>query len=161
MKPESRPTQSDAQGPREEALVITSDFGELERVRQFIRSFCHRAGAGQPGRDRICDVELAATEVLTNIMRHAYRGRGGGDIHVRLRLEEGHRLVLTVYDWGGPFDPAQVPPPDFDGSRSGGFGLYIIGQLVDELEFSRDADGRNRTRLVMNLKTGNDPDASE
>ncbi len=147
--------------PREAELIIPSDFGQLEQVRRFIRDFCQRAGAGTLGSDRICDVELAATEVLTNIMRHAYRGEGQRDIHIRLRLEDGPRLVLTVYDWGGPFDPAQVPPPDFDGSRSGGFGLYIIGQLVDNLEFSRDPDGRNRTRLEMNLAPKNDRQASE
>ncbi len=161
MSTQNNQAAESGRGSREAELTISSDFGQLERVRAFIRDFCRRAGAGTPGDDRICDVELAATEVLTNIIRHAYRGEGRGDIHIRLRLEDGPRLVLTIYDWGGPFDPARVPPPNFDGSRSGGFGLYIIGQLVDELEFSRDPDGRNRTRLKMNLAPKNEPQASE
>ena len=147
-------TQTGGERPREEVLVIASDFGELERVREFIRDFCRRSGSRPPGRDRICDIELAATEVLTNIMRHAYRGAGDRDIHIKMRLE-GDSLVLTVHDWGRPFDPDDVLPPDFDGSRTGGFGLYIIGQLVDELEFTRDDSGRNRTRLKMNLRKKN------
>jgi anti-sigma regulatory factor (Ser/Thr protein kinase) len=147
-------TQTGGERPREEVLVITSEFRELERVREFVRGFCRRADSGSPGRDRICDIELVATEVLTNIMRHAYRGAGDRDIHIRVHLE-GDFLVLTVHDWGHPFDPDEVPPPDFDGSRTGGFGLYIVGQLVDELEFTRDESGRNRTRLKMNLRKQN------
>ncbi len=157
MTVDNKQTPSGAEQPPEEKLVITSDFGELERVREFIRGFCRREGAGSPGRDRICDIELAATEVLTNIMRHGYRGAGDRDIHIEMHLE-GDFLVLTVHDWGRPFDPEEVPPPDFDGSRPGGFGLYIIGQLVDELEFTRDQSGRNRTRLKMNLRKQNPPE---
>lgn len=138
---------------KEDELTIASDFGELERLRQFIRRFCRRAGAGPLASERLCDIELIATEVVTNIIRHAYRGADDQNIHISLRMEN-ETLILTVQDWGRPFDPGQVPPPDFDGSRSSGFGLYIINQLVDELVFSRNESGCNRTRMKIKMTSG-------
>lgn len=146
-------TQAGNKISRKDELTIASDFGELEHLRRFIRRFCRRSSTEPPASNRICDIELVATEVVTNIIRHAYRGAGDQNIHINLRMEN-ETLILTVQDWGRPFDPEQVPPPDFDGSRSGGFGLYIIDQLVDELVFSRNESGCNHTRLTINMKEG-------
>ena len=49
---------------------------------------------------------------------------------------------------GKPFDPKEARPPSFDGSRDGGFGVYLISQSVDEVCYSRDAAGRNCISLT-------------
>jgi anti-sigma B factor antagonist len=41
-----------------------------------------------------------------------------------------------------------VAPPAFDGSRQGGFGVYLIKQTVDEVHYFCDARGRCGVRLV-------------
>src|SRR5262249_60667467 len=49
------------------------------------------------------------------------------------------------------FDPAMVQPPVFDGSRDGGFGVYIIAHCVDEVRYVRDEQGENCICLMKFL----------
>ena len=44
--------------------------------------------------------------------------------------------------------PDQVAPPVFDGTREGGFGVYLIRQLVDEVHYTRDSAGLCAIHLV-------------
>ena len=57
-------------------------------------------------------------------------------------------VAITLKYHGEPFDPRAVTPPAFDGSRDGGFGVYLIARSMDEVSYDRDADGVNRIRLV-------------
>jgi anti-sigma regulatory factor (Ser/Thr protein kinase) len=98
---------------------------------------------------RIDMLEVAVTEVATNIIRHAYAGRTDEVIQIKAQMEED-KIVLLFYDWGQHgFDP-QVVPPLKDMSKmaikdlpEGGMGCYIIAQSVDEVEYSRDQKGKN------------------
>jgi anti-sigma regulatory factor (Ser/Thr protein kinase) len=58
---------------------------------------------------------------------------------------------MHIYDWGATFGPEGVAPPNFDGSRDSGFGLFIIAQSVDEVRYSCDASGRNCVSMVKIL----------
>ena len=58
---------------------------------------------------------------------------------------------MSLYDQGLGFDADEVEPPRFDGTRIGGFGLYMIRECVDEVRYSREADGRNVVRLVKRM----------
>jgi anti-sigma regulatory factor (Ser/Thr protein kinase) len=63
------------------------------------------------------------------------------------------RIVLRLHHLGDTFDPAAVSAPAFDGTRDGGFGMYIIEQSVDEVRYYRDERGRNTISLVKNRNT--------
>jgi anti-sigma regulatory factor (Ser/Thr protein kinase) len=54
---------------------------------------------------------------------------------------------------GPAFDPLSVPSPLFDGSREGGFGIYIVLRSTDDVHFGREPDGTNVTTLTF-LKSG-------
>ena len=134
----------------ESGLEITSDLGELERVRAFVRGFCGRVSPDRLAASRVDMIELAVNEAVVNIIKHACRGAPGETIRLRAGLS-ADRLVFRLYDRGRRFDPAAAPPPAFDGSRDHGFGIYIIGQVVDELEYSRGKNGENCTILTIDL----------
>jgi anti-sigma regulatory factor (Ser/Thr protein kinase) len=55
---------------------------------------------------------------------------------------------LRLHHLGGPFDPAAVPQPVFNGSQENGFGVYMISRLTDEARYLRDERGRNCVLLV-------------
>jgi anti-sigma regulatory factor (Ser/Thr protein kinase) len=59
---------------------------------------------------------------------------------------------VTLRHDGEPFDPASAPAPSFDGSREGGFGLYLIRECVDEAHYGQDEQGRCVLRLVQRRK---------
>jgi serine/threonine-protein kinase RsbW len=91
----------------------------------------------------LAEVLLALDEAVSNAIRH---GSHGGD-PVQVSVEsDGEWVEMSVRD-GGPTPqlprlPAK-PPPVYE---TGGRGLWLILQLVDEVRLQRIGDG---TRLIM------------
>jgi sigma-B regulation protein RsbU (phosphoserine phosphatase) len=126
---------------------VTSSIAELASIRRFVRQFAQTLPGGALDEERLCQLELAVTEAASNIMRHAYQGRADQRIQV-VADAYADRLVIQLLHHGLAFDPQTVRPPAFDGSREGGFGIYIIAHTVDEVRYLRDAHGENCIRLV-------------
>ena len=95
------------------------------------------------GEHVLADVLLALDEAVSNAIRH---GSQGGE-PVRVSVDsDGEWVEMSVRD-GGPTPrlprlPAEPPPA----LHTGGRGLWLILQLVDEVRLQRVADG---TRLMM------------
>jgi serine/threonine-protein kinase RsbW len=138
----------------EEILDIRSDLNELGRVREFAGDFCSRAASEFLDRSRIDLIELAVNEAVVNVIKHAYQNASDQPVRLEARRCPG-QIVFRLYDWGQPFDPAAVAPPAFDGSKDHGFGVYIIEQAADEIEYTRDENGRNCATMRINLRGGN------
>ena len=99
---------------------------------------------------RTFEVVLAVHETCTNIIEHAYRN-APGRVQVALTfLDQPHRLEIKLHDTGEPFDLAHVQPPNLDEAQTGGYGLFLIHRLMDEVAYSPER-GNNRWRLVKRL----------
>lgn len=130
---------------------VASDLSELEPIRTFVRKFCLDLPSPALGEECINQLELAVTEAASNIMKHAYHGRT--DQRIQIEVDAcADCISLRLYHCGEAFDPETVKPPVFDGSREGGFGMYIIAQSVDEVHYTRDERGRNCICLIKNRK---------
>ena len=145
--PDSAVSMPDA----ESRMTFSSDLKELSGIRQFVRNFCGTIPEVLLDEARISMIELAVTEVVTNIVRHAYSGRSDALVQVTARLYPD-RLLIEFVDKGKGFNPQEVPPPRFDGSRDGGFGIYIVSQIMDDVVYSRGKDNTNYTQLKILLK---------
>src|SRR5271166_5197537 len=130
------------------ARTFSSDLQQLPEIRAFVRDVCRRAWNLPTGDEMTARLDLAVTEAAANIMRHAYRGEQGRPIEVIVDASP-ERVCVAMYHEGECFDPAAVPPPIFDGTREGGFGLYLIAQLVDEVVHYNESERRG-IRLVKN-----------
>lgn len=98
------------------------------------------------------NLELAVQEVAVNIVKHAY-AHSAGRIQMTLCLEaQPARLTILLQDTGASFDPARVPPPKLGELQEHGFGLFLVRQLMDEVEYSYSAKG-NRWKLVKTIPT--------
>lgn len=126
----------------EKDLVIVSELKELEKVRDFACLVCSQFAPSPANEDRAFEVRLALTEAVTNIIKHAYGERPGETICLKANAGS-HSLVIRLSHTGESFDPITIPPPAFDGSRDGGFGLFIIASIMDSVEYTRDSDGSN------------------
>jgi serine/threonine-protein kinase RsbW len=96
----------------------------------------------------MADVLLALDEAVSNAIRHG--SRAGDPVEVSVDSDSGW-LEMSVRD-GGPTPrlprlPAEPPPA----LQTGGRGLWLILQLVDEVRLQRIGDG---TRLVMRRRVG-------
>jgi len=143
---DSRPPQT---GHR--ILEITSDLSELERIRNFVRSFYEDQDDWEHGEEEGFELELCVNEAAANIIKHAYDGQPGHPIWLGAQRTNG-RIIFTLYHKGIAFDPEQSPPPLLDGSRDSGYGLYIINHNMDEVTYTRDEKGRNIIRMVKNQR---------
>jgi serine/threonine-protein kinase RsbW len=115
-----------------------------------------RAVAGTLGRidDEVgADVLLALDEAVSNAVRH---GSGGGE-PVRVSVDaDGEWVEMSVRD-GGPTPrlprlPAEPPPA----LHTGGRGLWLILQLVDEVRLQRVGEG---IRLIMRRRVSSRVDS--
>ncbi|MBV9848423.1 MAG: SpoIIE family protein phosphatase [Armatimonadetes bacterium] len=135
-------------------LEVASDLGQLAAIWEFIRAFGRQLAEADPDNpwldqeDRLFHLELAANEVASNIIKHAYEGQPDRPIQIVAEAYDD-RLGIYLYHEGVPFDPEAVAPPSFDGSREGGFGVFIVQQSVDEVNYTRDEQGRNCVSLVL------------
>ena len=91
----------------------------------------------------VADVLLALDEAVSNAIRHG--SRAGDPVEVSVD-SDSEWLEMSVRD-GGPTPrlprlPAEPPPA----LQTGGRGLWLILQLVDEVRLQRIGEG---TRLIM------------
>jgi serine/threonine-protein kinase RsbW len=129
----------------------TSDLSQLAPMRAFVRDACQQAWAGEPAGDAIHELELALGEATVNIILHAYEKQPGKPIEVVVEPDEDSVSVWLNHR-GRSFDPTNVPPPNFDGSKESGFGVYLIRQLVDEVRYYQDENGQCVVRLFKKNK---------
>lgn len=120
-------------------------------MRGFVRDECRRQWTAPSDAVAIGQLELAVSEAAGNIILHGYRGTPGQPIELSLTVD-GERACVTFYYAGCDFDPRSVPPPKFEADSESGFGMYLIQQSVNEIEFTRDATGRCGFRLVKNRR---------
>lgn len=123
-------------------LHITATPAALSTIRTFTERCCHASGLDD---EQTFWILLAVEEAVTNIIEHAYGGRGG-ELDMRCWRSDDDFCIL-LHDRGRPFAPETVAPPDLESpleERSvGGLGLYFMRRLMDEVRFTFDEEGNH------------------
>ena len=84
---------------------------------------------------------LALHELCTNIVAHAY-SQEQGHIQIELSMEyDPPTIHARVFDNGAPFDAGTVHKPDLENVQEHGYGLFLIEQLVDDVQYTRLDEG--------------------
>ena len=135
-------------GPVRDRLSLTSEVEQVGDARHWCAEQARRAGFDADG---VMEVELAVTEAVSNVIRHAYDGEPGHLIEVDALLDEG-TLELRIIDHGVPFDGAAYRGVNLDEATEGGYGVYLIETLMDEVRRETTADGDSQ--LVLIKRTG-------
>ena len=101
--------------------------------------------------DYIYLIELAISEICTNIIKHAYANTDG-NIDGRITLFN-NGMQLDFYDTGESFDPNTIPTPKSDPYQldEGGYGLHIVRQIMDVVSYEHDANQGNHWCLLKLL----------
>jgi serine/threonine-protein kinase RsbW len=132
------------------AMVMASFSAELTNL-DAIRNFVSQAAKELeiPEADA-GDMIQAVDEAATNIIVHGYRGEEG-----IIDLEAAHidnRFRVKIGDRAPQFNPLLMSPPNLtlglDQRRPGGLGIYMIRQLVDQVEYRTPAGGGNELTLI-------------
>lgn len=121
-------------------------FDQLESLGETVDKFLQKArGLPEPEADRY-GIKLAIHELITNVIDHAYDGRDDGMIEIVLMLKK-RELVVDIADSGTHFQKENVKEPDLENGQVRGYGMFLIEQLMDEIEYHSVEDG-NRWRLI-------------
>jgi len=131
-------------------LKVTSKIDNLPVIMDFVNEKLMKFRADPA---TIFHVQLAVDEASTNIIKYAY-GEKEGLLKLVLELN-GDELIITLINWGKPFDPASIAPPDLnvtlEDRKIGGLGMYFIRELMDEVSYSFDTVKGNRLILKKKL----------
>lgn len=132
-----------------DVLEFPAQSGYLERVRSFIGGLCQRTAPELEG-EELYRIQLAVVEAVSNILEHSYGEDRAGDVRIEARMETGGlRFCLT--DFGRSFNPDEVDPPALDGSKSSGFGIFLMQEIMDEVRYESIPGGPNHLHLFKNL----------
>lgn len=98
--------------------------------------------------EELGSIEIVLAEALNNIVEHAYPKGEPGDIKLSLR-QRNAGLMVEVKDSGRPMPNGRAPignhpmaECDEDPMPEGGYGWYLIRELVQDLIYDR-RDGEN------------------
>lgn len=107
------------------------DFAEISAARRFVRE--HAAGVIEG--DRIMDVELAASELVTNAIEHAMETGEQPQVEVSVDVTD------TVFHLAVSAPASQLPQlarGDIPVTARQGRGLFIVSRLCDSVAVSAD-----------------------
>jgi serine/threonine-protein kinase RsbW len=85
------------------------------------------------------EIELAMSEALANAIIHGNQQDHDKRVHVSCRCTTDGEVSITVQDEGQGFDIDTVPDPTTPEKRlrSGGRGIYLMKELMDEVCFEQ------------------------
>jgi serine/threonine-protein kinase RsbW len=91
-------------------------------------------------------LEVCASEAVTNAIEHAYDGRPGYEVSLMVSIENGN-MTLACADTGRSMGQEQIERVTFgrrskdqvnNELREGGRGLEIIHQVMDEIRYTSE-----------------------
>jgi serine/threonine-protein kinase RsbW len=135
-----------------ESRSCTSTFDGRYKSLANIADFVNRAGQ-EAGLDfnALYAIGTAVDEACSNIIEHAYQGEGKGQIECTCTItDEG--LVIVLRDYGQPFDPDRILPPNrkmkLKDHPGHGLGLLFMRKMMDEVRFEFSHEEGNTLTML-------------
>ncbi|MBN1535653.1 MAG: ATP-binding protein [Anaerolineales bacterium] len=132
--------------------VFPGNYKSLAEISSFIEQSIKEAGLDT--RD-VYAVKLAVDEACCNIIDHAYGGEHKGEMEISVQVETDC-LKIELRDQGKPFNPADVPPPQFNATleelEEHGAGYYLMKKLMDSVHYEYSPQTGNRMILKKRIK---------
>jgi len=103
---------------------------------------------------RIEDLKTAISEACSNAMEHGNRFKKDTTVLVTLKMDK-KSLEVNVKDEGRGLN-RKIEIPEIEKQINGiedtrGWGMFLIKNLVDEVEMKKNPKGGNVTRMVIHL----------
>jgi sigma-B regulation protein RsbU (phosphoserine phosphatase) len=122
---------------RTKSAEFPAELSALGPARDWFRSGTLELVPSVLDEDSLGGLELSLSEIFTNCVLH-------GEAQLPIRISAEHftdRLRVTVCYHGRGFEISAVSLPSFDGTREGGFGIYIVSRCADEFIHNQSKDG--------------------
>jgi serine/threonine-protein kinase RsbW len=131
----------------------------LAYIRTIVGDLARKIGFDE---HEVAKIEMAVDEACSNVVKHAYSPDKEWcwqhrDPEIRLDIRrEGDRLIIEINDHGQRFDFANYRPADIEDHlrqmKRGGYGLFIMRNFMDEVQYNSNDQTGNTLRMVKYLK---------
>ncbi len=126
--------------------TFPSDFRWVRRTIHEIEDILIAEGLAS---EDVGSVSIVLAEALNNVVEHAYDEGETGEVTLVIR-QRGESLIIEIRDKGKPMPKGRAPVGNhpmtefnqFDSMPEGGFGWFLIRELVRDLVYDRQ-DGEN------------------
>ena len=128
---------------------LSIEIESLRAFREFVKLQALQAGMSEVEAGIF---EIASVEVFTNVIRHAKGMLAGAPMEL-VALRAPGEFVLEVIHLGEAFTPPEeLADTNFDAFPEGGFGLIIIRNSCDRVEYLHH-EGVNTVRMTRYIET--------
>ena len=140
--------------PVESIIILPSQERFVNPALAFIRAAAASCGFLEKA---LNDIEVAAEEALTNVIKHAFEGHCDEIFKLSVRFTEAD-FIITIYEKGMPFSPdriADYDPAKLDNSmNTDGLGVYLMKKNMDDVIFENlGREGKSLT-LIKHIAGG-------
>jgi len=120
----------------EKSLRIPSSYSQLNRVEKFIHDVLGECNIASR---QVGFITLGVCESVTNAIAHGNKYDEAKFVTVLAEVSD-NAVSFEIHDEGDGFDHNDIPDPTLDSNikKEGGRGLYIIHNLVDEVQFKNN-----------------------
>ena len=129
-------------------LHIPNAFGYEKVAMNFAATAAKDMGLSNA---RIEDLKTAVSEACLNAIEHGNKMDARMKVGIVLNVEELN-LQVTVQDEGDEIGPVETPKIEdkIEGKdKPRGWGIFLIKNLVDEVEFESTPEGGNLVRMTV------------
>lgn len=126
--------------------VFLARLEHLHEMLDFLKDYCKSHEAQQSAVEQVI---LAAEEALVNIINYGYPKEAKGFIDVSCGEADRPGIKIIIKDQGISFNPLEHVPPTLPpisrllektDDTYGGYGIYILTGLMDEIDYQRVND---------------------
>lgn len=141
------------------SIHAPGDGSYLSQIRHLVTDLARQVGFTE---EEVAKIEMAVDEACSNVLEHAYAPNKQWrwqhrepELRMAIRIQDG-QLVIEINDHGQRFDFSNYRPTDLEASlremRPGGYGIVIMRNFMDEVQYSSSDETGNTLRLVKYLK---------
>ncbi len=119
------------------SVTLCADRKAVDPVVQSVMNAVREIKCAEGREDSI---ELALTEALANAVVHGANSDPTKIIECDVACDERHGILIVVRDPGPGFDVGKIPDPCAGENifSNHGRGIYLINQLMDEVQFHKN-----------------------
>lgn len=119
------------------SVTLCADRKAVDPVVQSVMNVVREMKCAEGREDNI---ELALTEALSNAVVHGASSDPTKIVECDVACDEQHGMLIVVRDPGPGFDVGKIPDPCVGENiySSHGRGIYLINQLMDEVQFHKN-----------------------
>ena len=136
-------------------MTVPSDTRYLIQVRKMLKDILIKTDFSEKEKNQII---LAVDEATTNIMEHAVDNNIVTDIQIEIIVRaDSTKCEIILKDSGKEFDPTNVDSEiniedHVKKGKKHGLGIFLIRQIMDELQYTYRNREKNELRMVKYLK---------